>query len=395
MKKVKINYAKRIERIPPYLFAELEKKVEEKQRAGLDVINLGIGDPDIPTPLFIREAIAREAMGETNHNYSSSSGEREFREAVARWYKNRFSVEVNAATQVCNLIGSKEGIANIARAFVNPGDMVLAPDPAYTVYQNGATILCDGTPVYMPLLEENNYLPILENVPKNVAQNAKMMYLNYPNNPLGAVADKKFLKKAVDFCLENEIILCYDNAYSEFTFDDFIAPSIFEIPEAFQCAVEFNSLSKTFCMTGDRCGFAVGNEQIINGLKKIKPNLDSGSPVYIQKAGIVALNSYTSAKRPLIVEEIMAEYEKRRNTLIDGLNNIGLPCTKPKATFYMWVKVPSGLSSIEFCNKALEQNVVITPGSGFGKHGEGYVRFVVTANSERLKETVQRIAIVL
>ncbi len=388
---MEINYANRLGRIPPYLFAELERKVEEKQRAGLDVINLGIGDPDIPTPLFIREAIAKEAMSENNHNYSSSAGEREFREAVARWYKVRFNVDLDVDKQICNTIGSKEGIANVARAFVNPGDTTLVPDPAYTVYQNGATFLCDGNPFHMPLLEQNNYLPVLDDIPKNAAKTAKMMYLNYPNNPLGAVADKKFLKKAVDYCLENQIILCYDNAYSEFTFDDFIAPSILEIPDALQCSVEFNSLSKTFCMTGDRCGFAVGNEKIIAGLKKIKSNLDSGLAVYIQKAGIVALNSYASAKRPRVVEEIMAEYEKRRNTLIDGLNRIGIPCSKPKATFYMWVKVPCQMSSIEFCNNVLEQNVVITPGSGFGKHGEGYVRFVVTANSERLKETVARI----
>ncbi len=390
---MEINYANRVGKIPPYLFAELERKVEEKQMLGLDVINLGIGDPDIPTPLFIRQALAREAMKETNHNYSSSAGEREFREAVSHWYKIRFGVTLDVDKQVCNTIGSKEGIANIARAFVNPGDITLVPDPAYTVYQNGATFLCDGNPITMPLLEENNYLPILEDIPRHVSQSAKMMYLNYPNNPLGAVADKKFLKKVVDFCLENNIILCYDNAYSEFTFDDFIAPSILEIPDAIQCSVEFNSLSKTFCMTGDRCGFAVGNEKIIVGLKKIKSNLDSGLAVYIQKAGVVALNSYTSNKRPAVVEEIMREYENRRNTLIDGLNEIGIPCTKPKATFYMWVKVP--VSSIEFCNKVLEQNVVITPGAGFGKHGEGYVRFVVTAPSERLKETVRRIAKVL
>ena len=309
--KMEINYANRINRIPPYLFAELEKTVEAKQRSGIDVINLGIGDPDIATPLFIREALAREAMNTDTHNYSSSAGELEFRQAVSKWYKTRFNVNLDAATQVCNLIGSKEGIANIARAFINPGNIVLAPDPAYTAYQNGATFLCDGNVAPMPLLAENNFLPILENISKHVAESAKMMYLNYPNNPIGAVADKAFLKKVVDFCLENNIILCYDNAYSEFTFDNFVAPSIFEIPDAMECAVEFNSLSKTFCMTGDRCGFAVGNEKVIAGLRKIKSNLDSGLSVYTQRAGIAALNTYTSARRPPVVEQIMKEYETR------------------------------------------------------------------------------------
>lgn len=388
---MEINYAQRLGRIPPYLFAELEKTVEEKQRAGLDVINLGIGDPDIPTPLFIREALAREAMQENNHNYSSSGGERNFREAVAKWYKIRFDAELNPETQVCNLIGSKEGIANVARAFVNPGDTVLVPDPAYTVYQNGATFLCDAQPYPMPLLVENNYLPILEDIPKNIAKEAKMLYLNYPNNPIGAFADKKFLKKVVDFCLANEVILCYDNAYSEFTFDNFVAPSILEIPGAEECAVEFNSLSKTFCMTGDRCGFAVGNEKVIAGLRKIKSNLDSGLSTYIQNAGVEALASYSSAKRPNVVDEIMKEYEHRRNVIVSELNGIGINCSKPPATFYMWVKIEDN-NSIEFCRKVLEQNVVITPGVGFGKHGEGYVRFALTQNSERLKEAVVRIS---
>ncbi len=386
---MEINYSNRIGKIPPYLFAELEKIVEAKQRSGIDVINLGIGDPDIATPLFIREALAREAMRTDTHNYSSSAGELEFRQAVAQWYKKRFHVSIDADTQVCSLIGSKEGIANIARAFVNPGETVLVPDPAYTVYQNGATFLCDGNPIAMPLLEENNYLPILENIPKN-ARNAKMMYLNYPNNPTGAVCDKKFLKKAVDFCLENGIILCYDNAYSEFTFDGFVAPSVFEVMDADQCAVEFNSLSKTFCMTGDRCGFAVGNEKIIAGLKKIKSNLDSGMPVYTQRAGIVALNSYTNGSRPPVVERIMKEYENRRDALAVALNEIGINAKKPPATFYMWVHVEGNCA--EFARKALEQNVVITPGTGFGKHGEGYVRFALTQPVARLREAVNRIA---
>lgn len=384
---MEVKYAERLQRIPQYLFAELERLTAEKKKAGVDVISFGIGDPDIPTPRFILKVLAQEAKNPNNHNYPSSQGEQDFREAVARWYKTRFNVDLDPARQVCNLIGSKEGIANIGRAFVNPGDRVLVPDPAYPVYANGSTILNDGVPVIMPLLEENDFLPDFDAIDKEEVKKAKMIFLNYPNNPTGAVCDKQFLKTAADFCEENNLILCYDNAYSEFTFDNYVAPSIFEVTSN---AIEFHSCSKTFCMTGDRCGFAIGDEEIVTGLKKVKPNVDSGLPVYIQKAGIAALNSYTSAEKLREVKKIMREYQRRRNELIKCLEAIGLKCRKPKATFYIWLKIP-GEDSIAFAKKALDVGVVVTPGVGFGKYGEGYIRFALTQPRERIKEAVERL----
>ncbi|MBI3588079.1 aminotransferase class I/II-fold pyridoxal phosphate-dependent enzyme [Candidatus Micrarchaeota archaeon] len=387
---MEIAYSNRFKSIPPYLFVEIEKAIAAKEARGEDVINLGIGDPDIPTPLFIRAALAKEAMDPSNHNYSSSAGEREFRSAAVDWYSKRFGVSLDAETQVCNLIGSKEGIANVARAFVNPGDTVLHPDPGYTVYKNGATLLCDGIPVAMPLLEENGFLPVFEDIPARAAKDAKLLYLNYPNNPTGAAAGEQFLKKAVDFCLGNGIILCYDNAYSEFTFDGRVAPGIMEVSGAPECAVEFISLSKTFCMTGDRCGFAAGNPKVIAGLKKIKGNIDSGSSAYLQKAAVAALSSYSSRKRPPAVEQIMAEYERRRNSFVTGLNSIGIRCTKPPSTFYLWIRLGGG--AVEFCRNALEKNVVCTPGAGFGQFGREYVRFALTQNEKRLEVAVERLS---
>ncbi|MBI5228612.1 LL-diaminopimelate aminotransferase [Candidatus Micrarchaeota archaeon] len=386
-----IEYSSRAGRIPPYLFAELERLTAEKKKQGVDIISLGIGDPDIPTPKFVIEVLQEEVEKPGNHQYPSSQGERFYREAVAKWYFIRFGVELDPDKEVCNVMGSKEGIANIARAFVNPGDSVLVPDPAYPVYYNGATILCDGKPVVMPLLEENGFLPQYDAIPQSELKKSKMVYVNYPNNPIGAVASNEFLKETIQFALENNLILCYDNAYSEFTFDDYVAPSIFEFEGAKECAVEFHSCSKTFCMTGHRVGWAVGNEKATAGLKKIKSNIDSGCPMYIQKAGAAALASYTSRKRPEVVEKIMKEYEYRRNVLADGLNGIGVKCSKPKATFYVWARVPFG-DSLSFVKKVLEQGVVITAGTGFGKYGEGYVRFALTQNEDKIKEAVERIS---
>ena len=256
------EYAERIKRLPPYLFAEIEKIIKEKKAQGIDLISLSIGDPDLPPPKFVIEALKEEVANPKNHNYSFSQGEPDFREAVAGWYKKRFNVDLQQ-DQVVALLGSKEGIANIARAFINPGDRVLVPDPAYPVYANGSTILCDGTAVPLPLLEENGFKPDFEAVN---AKNAKMMFLNYPNNPTAATVDKEFLKEAVDFAKDNNIILCYDNAYSEITYDGYRAPSILEVDGAMDVAIEFHSLSKTFNMTGDRIGFAVGNKQLVSWL---------------------------------------------------------------------------------------------------------------------------------
>ena len=293
------QYADRVKRLPPYLFAEIEKIQKEKKAQGVDLISLSIGDPDLPPSDFVIESLQKEVSNLKNHNYSFSQGEPDFREAVSGWYKKRFGVDITH-DQVVALLGSKEGIANIARAYVNPGDKVLVPDPAYPVYANGSTILCDGVAVPMPLLEDNNFQPDFNSID---ADNAKMMFLNYPNNPTAATVDKAFLKEAVDFAKDNNIMLCYDNAYSEITYDGYRAPSILEIDGADEVAIEFHSLSKTFNMTGDRIGFAVGNKQLVAGLTKIKSQIDSGPPVYTQKVAVAALGVYKDRELPEFLQK--------------------------------------------------------------------------------------------
>jgi len=379
------EYSERVRRLPPYLFAEIEREVTEKKRAGADVINLGIGDPDLAPPKFVLRALAREARNPKNHNYSLSQGEPEFREACGRWMKKRFGVEVDPQKEIVGLIGSKEGLANLARAFVNPGEKVLVPDPAYPVYAQGAAILSDGTPVYFPLLEEDGFQARVEQL---LPSGARLLYLNYPNNPTGAVAARETLEAIAEYCEETRTILCYDNAYCELTFDDYRAPSMLEFTRN---AIEFHSLSKTFCVTGDRIGFAVGNAELIDGLRKVKSQVDSGPPVYVQKMAAEALDSYGGAGRPNEVEKRVREYARRRKILVGGLNKIGLRTKLPLATFYVWTRVPGG-NSVEFTKKALQANVVVTPGAGFGQAGEGYVRFAVTQPKERIKEAIERLA---
>jgi LL-diaminopimelate aminotransferase len=287
---------------------------------------------------------------------------------------------------VAALLGSKEGIANVARAFVNPGDKVLVPDPAYPVYANGSTILCDGAPIPMPLLEDNNFQPDLDAINPD---DARIMFLNYPNNPTAATVDKAFLKKAVDFAKDNNIILCYDNAYSEITYDNYHAPSILEVPGADEVAIEFNSLSKTFNMTGDRIAFAVGNKQLVAGLTKIKSQIDSGPPVYTQKAAATALSMYKGRDPPEFLRKNNQLLQERRDLLVDTLTKIGYPCKAPKATFYVWVNCKG--DSLKFAAKLLDVGVAVTPGVGFGKYGEGYVRITFTQPKERIQEACARI----
>ncbi len=379
------EYAERIKRLPPYLFAEIEKIQKEKKAQGIDLISLSIGDPDLPPPQFVVDALKKEASDLKNHNYSFSQGEPDFRAAVTQWYKNRFGIDLQH-DQVVALLGSKEGIANIARAFVNPGDHVLCPDPAYPVYANGSTILCDGTTVSLPLLEENGFKPDFEAVD---ARRVKMMYINYPNNPTAATIDFKCLKEAVDFAEDNNIILCYDNAYSEITYDGYRAPSILEIEGAMDVAIEFHSLSKTFNMTGDRIGYAVGNKHLVAGLTKVKSQIDSGPPVYTQKVAVEALGSYTSRDAPEFLKKNNQIMQERRDLLVDTLCKLGYPCEKPKATFYVWVNCKG--DSMKFAAKLLDAGVVVTPGIGFGKHGEGYVRITFTQPKERIEEACRRI----
>jgi LL-diaminopimelate aminotransferase len=384
-----VELADRIKRLPPYLFAEIEKTMKEKKAEGVDLISLSIGDPDLPPPPVVIDALREEVANPKNHNYSLSQGEPYFREAVAAWFKERFRVDVNQ-DEVIALLGSKEGLANIARAFVNANDRVFVPDPSYPVYNNASTILNDGVPVPMPLLQENDFKPDFERL--NPAE-AKMMFLNYPNNPTSETVDKAFLKHAVEFAQENKIILCYDNAYSEVSFDGYRAPSIFEIEGAKEIAVEFHSLSKTFNMTGDRIAFAVGSKKLISGLAKVKSQIDSGPPAYIQKVALKALESYKSGQPPDFLKENNRIYAERRDVLIDRLCSMGFSCRKPKATFYVWLNC--GSSSIEFATKLLNAGVAVTPGIGFGKHGENYVRFSLTQPKERILEASKRIAALL
>jgi LL-diaminopimelate aminotransferase len=380
------EYADRIKRLPPYLFAEIERLIKEKKAHDVDLISLSIGDPDLPPPPFIIEAFKQEVTDSKNHNYSFSQGEPDFRAAVAGWYKKRFNVDLEQ-DQVVALLGSKEGIANIARAFINSGDRVLVPDPAYPVYANGSTILCDGTVVPMPLLEENNFEPDLEAID---ARRVKMMFLNYPNNPTAATVDKKSLKKAVDFAKENNVILCYDNAYSEVTYEGYHAPSILEVDGAMDVAVEFHSLSKTFNMTGDRIAFAVGNKQLVGGLAKVKSQIDSGPPVYTQKVAVKALAAYTGKEAPEFLQKNNAILQERRDLLVETLCSIGYKCVKPKATFYVWVNCKG--DSMKFATKLLDAGVAVTPGVGFGSCGEGYVRMTFTQPKERIIEACCRIS---
>jgi LL-diaminopimelate aminotransferase len=383
------EFADRVKRLPPYLFAEIEKVMKEKKAQGIDLISLSIGDPDLPPPPVVVDALKEEAANLKNHNYSLSQGEPDFRAAVAEWCKKRFRIDVEQ-NEVIALLGSKEGLANIARAFVNAGDHVLVPDPSYPVYNNASTILNDGIPVAMPLFQENGFKPDLDAVH---TEKVKMMFLNYPNNPTSAIVDKKFLKQAVEFARENDIILCYDNAYSEVSFDGYKAPSILEIDGADEVAIEFHSLSKTFNMTGDRIAFAVGNKQLISGLTKVKSQVDSGPSVYIQKVAAKALATYKNDEPPDFLKENNKVYAERRDVLVERLCAMGFKCKKPKATFYVWLNC--NCSSIEFAAKLLSAGVVVTPGVGFGAHGENYVRLSLTQPKERIVEASKRISALL
>ncbi len=392
---IRFEFAERVKRLPPYIFAEVEQLKSRKKKQGVDLIPLGIGDPDLSTPELILNEMLEQAKIPENQNYPTSMGEEDFRNAVAKWYNVRFGVDLNPEIEISNVIGGKSGIANIARAFVNPGDIVLCPNPGYPVYENGATKLCDGEPYLMPLKKENNFLPDLKAIPPKILKKAKMMYLNYPNNPTGAIVPEEYLEQVCKLAEKYNFFIVYDNPYSEFTFEDYIAPSILQISNEH---VEINSASKMFNMTGFRCGWAVGNKEIIEGLRKVKSQIDSGGPIFIQKAVIKGLNEYKSEKKPEIVAKSMKIYEKRRDVLVKGLNDIGWKTNKPQATFYIWTAIPEQYREIgcmEFVLKLINLGVVITPGTGFGKYGEGFVRFALTQPDERIKEALERIEKIL
>ena len=386
---IKIEYANRLGRLPKYIFAAIEELKEQKKKEGMDLISLGIGDPDLSTPNIIIEELIKQVKKPENQNYPSSMGEQEFREAVAKWNKVRYGISLDPSTEVSHVLGGKEGVANIARAFVNPGDLVLCPNPGYPVYENGATKLCDGEPYLMPLKKENNFLPEIEAIDKKVLKKAKLIYLNYPNNPTGAIAPRDYLKKMIDIAEDYNFIIVYDNPYSEFTYGNYIAPSILQFSLDH---VEINSASKMFNMTGFRCGWIAGNAEIIEGLRKVKSQIDSGGSIFIQKAVIKGLNEYFSEKKPEIVAETMRIYEKRRDELVNGLNKMGWKTEKPKATFYIWTQIPEGEeNSMDFTKKLINVGVIVTPGIGFGIYGEGFVRFALTQSVKRIKEALERI----
>lgn len=377
-------YADRIKNLPPYLFAAIDKAKQEARARGVDVIDLSVGDPDLPTPAHIVEALRQAAEDTSNHQYPSYEGKLTFRTAVADWYKRTFNVDLDPRNEVLTLIGSKEGIAHAPLAFINPGDVALIPDPAYPVYRT-ATAFAGGEPVIMPLLKENKFLPDLEAIPSEVARRAKIMFLNYPNNPIGATADRSFFQELVDFAREYKIIVMHDNPYSEIYYEGQRSLSLLEIDGAKDVAVEFHSLSKTYNMTGWRIGSVVGNSEVVAGIGKIKSNIDSGTFGAVQDAGIAALRSPDR-----VVDDIRKIYQHRIEILYQALRDLGLELEKPRATLYLWAWV--GGSSIQYAERLLEKTgIVATPGLGFGKYGEGYIRFSITQQTKRIEEAVVRL----
>jgi LL-diaminopimelate aminotransferase len=381
-----IEKADRIKNLPPYLFAKIDQMKAEMQQKGKDIIDLGIGDPDLPTPPHIITALQDAANDPKNHRYPSYSGMLEFRDAVSQWYQKRFTVTLDPRTEAISLIGSKEGIAHIPLAYINPQDSVLIPEPGYPVYST-ATLFAGGNPYFMPLLKEKNFLPDFSAIPEEVLTKAKLMYLNYPNNPTAAVADRSFFTEAVKLAREYQFILCHDAAYTEIFFDGYRPGSILEIPGAKEVAIEFHSLSKTYNMTGWRIAFAVGNAEVIAALGQVKTNIDSGVAQAIQVAGIKALLDDQT-----FLDDMRTTYQDRRDVLIVGLKEAGFEITVPKATFYLWIKTPAGFTSEE-CTAHLLTNagIVTTPGNGFGTSGEGFIRMALTVNKARCAEAVERI----
>ncbi|MBW2569560.1 MAG: LL-diaminopimelate aminotransferase [Deltaproteobacteria bacterium] len=376
----------RLNSLPPYLFKEIDRQKEEAKKQGVDIIDLGVGDPDMPTPKHIIDALKEAASDPANHRYPSYSGMDDFNGAVARWYKRRFNVDLDPSNEVVTLIGSKEGIAHIPLAFINPGDVALVSSPGYPVYDIGVKF-AGGETYFMNLLKENNFLPDLDAIPDEIADKAKMMFINYPNNPTSAVATEGFFQEVVSFAKSHNIIICHDAAYTEMAFDGYSPISFLETKDAKTVGIEFHSLSKTYNMTGWRIGFAVGRAEVIQALGQVKSNIDSGAFQAIQIAGITALEGDQTC-----VKSMNKEYAERLDILAEGLSGLGLSFEKPKATFYVWIETPAGYTSSEFATHLLTKGgIVVTPGNGFGAAGEGYVRMALTVGKERLKEVIERI----
>jgi|TARA_B000000460_G_scaffold247624_1_gene223127 LL-diaminopimelate aminotransferase len=382
-----MKFAKRVQDLPPYLFVGISKAIAKKKEQGIDVISFGIGDPDIPTPKKVLDRLKKASDIPAHHRYPESEGLPEFRKAVADFYKNRFGVDLDFNNEIINLIGAKEGIAHTPLCFIDPGDKALVPNPAYPVYEIG-TMFAGGETVYVDLLEENNFLIDFTSIDTKLAKEAKMLWINYPNNPTGAIAHLDFFKEAVEFCKEFDIALMHDACYTEVTYDDYVAPSLLQVPEAKDISIEFHSLSKTANMTGWRVGTAVGNPDMINALMRVKSNIDSGLSQAIQEMGIEALSlskDWLNANNET--------YKKRRDKVVATLKEIGLDANAPKATLYIWTRVPNGYTSASFTEKLLEEvNVVVTPGSGYGTAGEGFIRLSLTIPDEQIDEGLKRLS---
>lgn len=381
-----MQFAKRLEKIPPYLFAELDRKRDELVSKGVDIINMGVGDPDQPTPAHIVSAMHQAVDDPSTHNYPPYQGTKEYREAAAAWMDRRFGVKgLNPNTEVVSSIGSKEAIHNTFLGFVEPGDYTLIPDPGYPVYRT-STIFAGGEYHAMPLLPENNFLPDLDAIPEDVARKAKLFWINYPNNPTGAIASLGDLEKIVDYCKKYDILLCHDHAYSEMAYDGYKPPSVLEIPGAKDIAIEFHSLSKSYNMTGWRVGFVAGSAVGIKGLSQVKTNVDSGVFKAVQRAAIAGFDTTEEE-----LQKVMSVYQRRRDIIVNGLKSLGWPLEAPKATLYVWVPVPKGYNSTEFVSLLIEKcGIIVPPGNGYGAAGEGYFRIALTVADEKMYQAIER-----
>ena len=375
----------RLNALPPYPFAKLENLISQKRQEGIDLISFGIGDPDLTTPDFVNQALIDGLSIPGNHNYSSSAGEKSFRDSISTWFEKRFNVSLNPDKEICALIGSKEGLAHIFRAFLNSDETIAVPNPGYPLYEHGGTMLNGFKPLILDLSEEYNYIPQTNQLQES---NFSGIYLNYPNNPTGAVIQQSELNNIVNICNEKDSIIVYDNAYSEITYGDYKAPSIMQCTNANQNSIEFHSLSKTFNMTGYRIGFAVGNEFLIDGLKKIKNQIDSGSPKFIQYAATTALDSYSNGVPPKEILDNIKIYETRMSLLYNGLSKLGYDVKMPSGTFYLWMKINEDCES--FAMKLLDKGIVVTPGSGFGNAGSNYVRFSLTVSESDISRALEK-----
>lgn len=381
-----MRIAERVRALPPYLFAAIEQQIAERRAAGVDVISLGIGDPDLPTPDHIVEALAEGARDPATHQYPSNQGEPRFRQAVADFYATRFGVTLDPSEQIVPLLGAKEGIAHICQVLLDPGDVALAADPGYPVYVNGP-LLADGVARHLPLVPALGFQPDLEAIPAETLERAKMLFVSYPNNPTGAVIEDDFFARLVAFAREHDIVVVHDNAYADITFDGYVAPSFLATPGASEVGVEVFSLSKSYNMTGWRAGAVVGDREVVDAYWRLKTNVDSGMFGAVQRAAVAALTGSQEC-----VREMCRVYRRRRDLLVTALRAVGMRVDPPKGTIYLWVPVPDGYTSASFTQQVLEQaDVVVTPGAAYGPSGEGYIRLSLTVPDDRLEEAVRRI----